>query len=78
MLGPERRADVLSRLERTAGRSQGISPMVESDPYCVEVSTQTAAAQAPCMVPRGPSPATSWSDVSSTLSPAATRRSRTS
>lgn len=77
MLGPERRADVLPRLDRTAGRSQGISPMVESDPSCAKVLTQTAAAQAPCMVRRGSSPATNWSDVSSTPSPAATRRSRT-
>ncbi len=77
MLGPERRADVLPRLERTAGRSQGISPMAESDAYCVAVSAQTAAAQSPCMVRRGSAPAINWSDVSSTPSPAATRRSRT-
>ena len=45
MMDPERRADVLLRLAKAAGQVQGISRMVDSNRYCVDVLTQIAAAQ---------------------------------
>lgn len=45
MMEAERRADVLRRLAKAAGQVQGISRMVETDRYCVDVLTQIAAAQ---------------------------------
>lgn len=45
MMDPERRADVLLRLAKAAGQVQGISRMVESNRYCVDVLNQIAAAQ---------------------------------
>jgi DNA-binding FrmR family transcriptional regulator len=45
MMDPDRRADVLLRLAKAAGQVQGVSRMVSSDRYCVDVLTQIAAAQ---------------------------------
>ena len=43
MMDPEKRADVLLRLAKAAGQVQGVSRMVESDRYCVDVLNQIAA-----------------------------------
>lgn len=45
MMEPERRSDVLLRLSKAGGQVQGVGRMVEADRYCVDVLTQTAAAQ---------------------------------
>lgn len=45
MMEPERRDDVLLRLAKAAGQVQGVSRMVTTDRYCVDVLTQIAAAQ---------------------------------
>lgn len=45
MMEPERQAEVLLRLAKAAGQVQGISRMVSSDRYCVDVLTQIAAVQ---------------------------------
>lgn len=45
MMDPQRKADVLVRLAKTAGQVQGISRMVSAERYCVDVLTQVAAAQ---------------------------------
>ena len=45
MMDPEKRADVLLRLAKAAGQVQGVSRMVESNRYCVDVLDQIAAVQ---------------------------------
>ena len=45
MMEPEKRADVLLRLAKAAGQVQGVSRMVESNRYCVDVLNQIAAVQ---------------------------------
>ena len=45
MMDPDKRADVLLRLAKAAGQVQGVSRMVESNRYCVDVLNQIAAAQ---------------------------------
>lgn len=45
MMDPEKRADVLLRLAKAAGQVQGVSRMVESNRYCVDVLNQIAAVQ---------------------------------
>lgn len=41
----ERKADYRARLRRIEGQVRGISRMVESDTYCIDVLTQIAAAK---------------------------------
>ena len=45
MMDPDKRADVLLRLAKAAGQVQGVSRMVESNRYCVDVLNQIAAVQ---------------------------------
>ena len=45
MMDPEKRAEVLLRLAKAAGQVQGVSRMVESNRYCVDVLNQIAAVQ---------------------------------
>ena len=45
MMTPELRADLLLRLRKAAGQVNGVSRMVESDRYCLDVLQQLDAAQ---------------------------------
>lgn len=45
MMDPEKRAELLLRLAKAAGQVQGVSRMVESNRYCVDVLNQIAAVQ---------------------------------
>ncbi len=45
MLTDTEKADVLVRLKKIEGQVRGLTRMVESDTYCVDVMNQVAAAQ---------------------------------
>jgi DNA-binding FrmR family transcriptional regulator len=40
----EHKVDVLARLKRVEGQVRGLSRMVESDAYCIDILTQITAA----------------------------------
>ena len=40
----EHKEDVLARLKRVEGQVRGLSRMVESDAYCIDILTQISAA----------------------------------
>ena len=46
IMGDERKAQVLSRLNRIEGQVRGLAKMVDEDRYCIDIVTQIGAVRA--------------------------------